>query len=215
MKSSYQIFKGDSGISFYRSDTKKTSKVSVKNEAFRRPLTTYTFRNIPADIFQSPYISWANLNCCNGWNYDESYLLTAVQEGKKLCAGITFNSEDEFGAYVDTLNTEYPYYCPPQRLNGAGTYWYYVDITRKGCISDYIDMDKVQETYILLGIDHLNFSEICRYANLPMISLLDGTADFDYGNPKDDEQYVITGLLLGYPLESTAALINDEINNHD
>ena len=208
MKSSYQIFKGDFGISFFRSDTAKISKVYVKNEVSKHPLHTYTFRNIPADTFQSPYISWANLNCCNGWRFDKSYLLTAVQESKKLCAGITVNSEAELQLYLNSLSDEYPYFCPPPMLNGAGTfYYYYVDVTRKGCISDYIDMNAVRKTYDALGIDRLNFDAVCEYANMPMISLLDGTAGFDYANPKNDIQYVITGLLLGYPLESTAACI--------
>ena len=40
-----------------------------------------------------------------------------------------------------------------------------------------------------------------------MIHLLDGTVDFDYANPMDNEQYAVSGLLLGYPIESTAALL--------
>ena len=61
--------------------------------------------------------------------------------------------------------------------------------------------------YDALGIDLLNFDAVCEYAYMPMISLLDGTAGFDYANPKNDAQYVITGLLLGYPLESTASCL--------
>jgi hypothetical protein len=205
-KSSYLIFKGDFGISFFRSDTAKTSKVYVKNEAFSEPIRIYKFRNIPADTFQSPYISWANLNCCNGWTYDESYLLTAVQEGKKLCAGITMDSNDELEAYINNLSDEYPRFCAPPMRNGPNTF-YYVDVTRKGSISDYIDINAVQETYAALGIDSLDFGKIRGYANKQMIHLLDGTAVFDYGKPKDREQAVVTGLLLGYPLESTAAFL--------
>jgi hypothetical protein len=56
-----------------------------------------------------------------------------------------------------------------------------------------------------LGVDFLDFGKIGVYAKTPMIRLLDGTADFDYGNPKGNEQWAVTGLLLGYPIESSAA----------
>jgi hypothetical protein len=210
MKSSYQIFKGDFGISFYRTDTNKTSKVSIINDDARFTLATYKFRNIPADTFMSPYISWANLNCCNGWRFDTNYLLTAVQDDKKLCSGMTFNDGSKLEAYIENLDAEYPYFCPPPTQNGQQTY-FHIDVTRKGSISDYIDIGKVEETYVLLEIDFLEFDKVRRYANMPMISLLDGTADFDYANPKGGMQFVVTGLLLGYPIESTAAFLTGMI----
>jgi hypothetical protein len=40
----------------------------------------------------------------------------------------------------------------------------------------------------------------------PMLDLINGEA-FDYGNPRRPEDLLITGLLLGYPLESTAWLL--------
>jgi len=206
--SGYLIHKGDNGIVFMRSDKGRVSKVSVKTEEARRAIKTYTFRNIPTDTFQSPYISWGNLNCCGGWTFDENYLLTAVQEDKKLCAGIVMNSESEHREFLDDLDVEYPRFCPPVRHNGPYSF-YYIDVTRKGCINDYIDMDAVRETYAVLGIEFLNFDLINEYASKQMIHLLDGTVDFDYANPKNDEEYVITGLLLGYPLESTASLLTE------
>jgi hypothetical protein len=206
MRAAYRIFDGDgSGIVFVRTDTAKTSRVTVKHESERYVFRVYKFPNVP-NTLQSPFISWANLNCCNGWRYDESYLLTAVQEGKKLCAGITFNAEHELAAYLDGLNDEYPRFCEPPRKNHTG-YWYYVDVTRKGCIGDYIDIAAVCELYPALGIQRLDFGKISELAAAPMLHLLDGTVPFDYGNPKSDEEYVVTGLLLGYLVESTAALL--------
>ena len=204
MASDYQIFNGGGDIVFLRSDERVTSTVCVKNLKHRLPLAEYTFHNIPSDTFQSPYISWANLNCCGGWSFDESYLLTAVQDGKKLCAGITMNSEEKLQTYLDSLSGEYPHFCPPPMQNGPYTF-YYVDVTRKGCISDYIDMNAVQETYSALRVKFLDFSVIREYTSMPMIHLLDGTVEFDYANPNGSEQLAVTGLLLGYPIESTSA----------
>ena len=66
----------------------------------------------------------------------------------------------------------------------------------------------MENTYSEIGIGRLTFKTIRDYADIPMIRLLDGTISFDYANPKTAEQYVTTGLLLGYPLESTAALLS-------
>jgi len=210
MKTEYKIFDGDgSGIVFVRSDTAKMSKVTVKNEASGYVMQRYKFRNVPSTL-HSPYISWANLNCCNGWRHDKSYLLTAVQEGKKLCAGITLvNDESAAKAYVDGLGDEYPHFCPQTTHNGPSYSFYHIDVTRQGSIADYIGMIAVREMYASLGIDFLDFGVIDGLASEPMIHLIDGTVPFDYVNPESDEQYVITGLLLGYPLESTAALLTE------
>jgi hypothetical protein len=210
MKAEYTVFGGDgSGIIMVRIDTAKTSSVTVRHESGRPVFHVYKFPNV-ATTMQSPYISWANLNCCFGWKYDEKYLLTAVQDGKKLCAGLSFNTENELTAYLDRFNDSFPRFCKPPKKNGAGTgYWHYVDVTRQGLISDYIDMAAVQELYDAFGdiFKRLQFDKINELAAAPMIHLLDGTIPFDYGNPKTAEEYVITGLLLGYPIESTAALL--------
>lgn len=206
MKAAYNIFEGDgSGIVFVRSDTAKMSKVTVKSEASRHVIRSYAFRNVP-NILKSPYISWANLNCCGGWTFDKNYLLTAVQEGKKLCAGITLPDENAVKGYIANLSGDYPHFCPPPMRNGPHTF-YHIDVTRKGCIADYICMADVRQAYSALGIDSLDFGVISEYTAARMIHLMDGTVPFDYANPEGNEQFVVTGLLLGYPLESTAALL--------
>jgi len=206
-KSSYMIFEGDgSGIVFMRKDDGEVSTVSVKNVNYRRPISTYSFRNIPPDSYQSPYISWANLNCCGGWVCDKSYLLTAVQEGKKLCAGITFDSADKVNEYLSGLSDEY-LHCVGKTIHNGPRSSYNFDVVRKGCISDYIDIEAVKGTYLALNVDFLDFAVIQNYVDMPMVQLLDSTSGFDYANPGSRENYIATGLLLGYPLESTAALL--------
>lgn len=75
------------GIQMIRVDMKKRSKVTVRN-SYGDYMRTYRFNNIQ-ECFKSPYISWANLDCCGGWACDEAYLDTAVQRGLKLYAGRT------------------------------------------------------------------------------------------------------------------------------
>ena len=85
------LFESNRGIVFEKTVTRNRCKVVVKNKDGNFTHMTYRYNN-GVEPLSSPYISWENLNCCGGWSFDESYLQTAVQEGKKLCAGITFNN---------------------------------------------------------------------------------------------------------------------------
>lgn len=76
------------GVTMLREDYKKRSQVKVFSEyqGKRHILRSYRFNRI-SDRFDSPFCSWGNLDCCGGWLSDDTYLDTAVQEGKKLYAG--------------------------------------------------------------------------------------------------------------------------------
>lgn len=56
-----------------------------------------------------------------------------------------------------------------------------------------------------LGITNFNRERLSGLLRTPMIQLISGA--FDYANPKTPEELITTGLLLGYPLESTAWLL--------
>ncbi len=92
------VFESSDGIVFEKTSYKNgRCKLAVRNKSGGSPHMIYRYRDIPG--VQSPYINWDNLNCCGGWKYDESYLYTAVQRGKKLFAGASFN------IYSDDANT--------------------------------------------------------------------------------------------------------------
>jgi hypothetical protein len=199
------ILETNRGVVFEKTTSKNRCNVTIKNKNGSHTHTVYRFNNI-AEPFASPFISWENLNCCNGWIHDESYLLTAVQNGRKLCSGITFDNENSLTEYINHLNNEYPYYCPPPMLNGAHTFYYhYIDVVREGAIRDYIDGDSVFRTYDKLGIRNFDKEIVSRYMGTTMLELVSGK--LDYSNPKTPEELIATGLLLGYPLESTAWLL--------
>ena len=85
------LFQSSLGIQFNKEVSKRLCTVKVQTKTGKRAYTLrrYTYPNVGLSV-ASPFLSWENLNCCNGWAYDESYLLTAVQEGKKLYAGTLF-----------------------------------------------------------------------------------------------------------------------------
>jgi hypothetical protein len=190
----------NNGITFERTDYVKRSKVTVKSCNNTYLLRAYRFDNIK-ETFTSPYISWENLNCCGGWFYDDQYLNTAVQNGKKLCAGLILKSSDEAKYLLE--NKDINFYSDFKNDR------YYLEIARKGCLKDYYNIQEVLNLYKLHGIYNLNMKRIEELCSAEMISLMkdNNPYNYDYANPFEIEDLIITGLLLGYPIESTIAII--------
>ena len=192
------------GIIFEKTTTKNRCRVNIKNKDGGYCHMTYRFNKGVTPIF-SQYISWENLNCCGGWNYDESYLLTAVQEGKKLCAGIVFGNENDLNQYIEELSDNYLYFCRPPMHNGPHSF-YYIDLVRDGAIEDFIDKNEIFRIYDELGITNFNKDLLSQLLKVPIYYFINGET-FDYINAGRPEEIIITGLMLGYPLESTAWLL--------
>jgi len=205
-------------------------KVSARSKTTGKSLMDYRYKNISLD-FSSPYINWENLSCCGGLESDEDevYLHTAVQRGKKLYAGICLTlwdedfsekckprhqlpTEQDAVVLISQLKDSLPDDCTmgqeePDR-EGSSCRFRYVFVCKKGCISDFINTDDVFSAYERFGIvitdeakERIN--ELCC---VPLEKYAD-KAIFDYANPGDGADLVVTGLLLGYPLESTAYLL--------
>jgi len=198
------LLETNKGIVFEKTTTKTRCKVNVKNKDSDHIHMTYRFNKDVTPI-SSPFISWENLNCCGGWNYDESYLLTAVQEGKKLCSGIYFNTQKELDDYKKSLSDEYIHFCRPPMVNGPRTV-FYIDVARDGAVCDFTNPNEVMNTYDMLGIRNYDRELLSELMALPLYDCIEGEK-FDYGTPRSPEEYIITGLMLGYPLESTAWLL--------
>lgn len=192
------LFTNPIGITIERTDYKNRSKVRVHNNGYH--LRTYRFNNVPE--FESPYISWQNLDQCGGWATRNDYLKTAVQNGTKLFAGIVHQESESFDCSDDVVVITKPHWWEGH----CETH-----ICRKGCLSDYYDLDAVLAHYSRLGID-LTVDEVERiheFCNIELSVFATDQAPFDYGNVETLEDLVVTGLLLGYPLESTAFIIEE------
>ena len=219
------IFESNRGIIFEKTVYKNgRCKLEVKNKGDRHIHTTYRYKDVPG--LTSPYLNWENLNCCNGWAYDESYLYMAVQRGKKLYAGITFPMFDE--DYAEELKTRR---LPTERdaittiewlktglscdcilgeerpdSNGYRSRSRYIFICVTGAINGYIKLDDVYLAYGRLGvvIERDAKEEIMRICGLPIQSFAAENPPVEYWNPYSGSCLIVTGLLLGYPNETTA-----------
>jgi hypothetical protein len=205
-------------------------KVSARSKTTGKSLMDYRYKNISLD-FSSPYINWENLSCCGGLESDEDevYLHTAVQLGKKLYAGICLTLwDDDFSeqckprhqlpteqdavVLIKQLKDSLPDDCTMGQeesdREGSSCRFRYIFVCKNGCISDFINTEDVFSAYERLGIEITDEAkgQINSLCETSLVRFADRNF-FDYANPLEGVQLIVTGLLLGYPLESTASLL--------
>ena len=185
------------GVKMLREDKVKRSAVKVIEDG--HTLHTYRFNNIP--FYEHPYLSWANLDCCGGWNYDRDYLYKAVQEAKKLVAGITDETLPEI-----SLTPDIEIWKNPVPTTNGPYKWWHMLVTRKGRLSDYFDIDSIAAAYAAqdFKIDKTSMAALEKYFSVPLIEL--------FQNPfwvtlRTADEAIVAGLGLGYPIESTVSII--------
>ncbi len=216
------LYTSNYGIKFLRFDYKKRSKVCVysyDNNGNHYNLRTYRMNNVP--FYNHPYLSWENLNCCNGWSYDESYLYTAVQNNKKLIAQATFDinspSEDpkpamqKFQQIVPNLDKtkvnvviEMGHTYGP---NNNGGLWHTI-IIRRGCLADFFNLSEIKAEYAKHDFyfsDELE-KELAELFKVELTDLYKERSEHFY-RLQSVLDCIITGLCFGYPLESTVDII--------
>ena len=211
------------GVTMLREDYKKRSQVKVFSEfqGKRHILRSYRFNHI-SDSFDSPFCSWANLDCCGGWSCDDTYLDTAVQKGWKLYAGRDervrssyfpdLPSMDEaiqkFQKVIDGLPAGIT-----AGIEGGGREnmedLLHTFICREGKIADYFDLDDVFEFYGKLGLDFPQYvvAQVKALCSIEIKTFGGDKPPFVYYQANTSIELITTGLLLGYPLESTASIL--------
>ena len=190
------LHKNSKGIQIVRKDYKNRSKVSVIGFS-GTVIRTYRFNNVPE--YHHPYLSWENLDHCGGWATDDTYLLTAVQDGKKPAAQYVVINESVPEIKPDN-NTET--YCASEQIYDNYTR-NQVYITRTCSLKDLFDIDSIIDAYKKHDII-LSKEELMPYMERPIMDLMKENFFLQQAN---DAEVVITGLMLGYPIESTASIL--------
>lgn len=189
-----------------RKDFKKRSEVKVRNGKWL--FATYRFDNVDLG-YESQYLNWENLNCCGGWVFDKSYLKNAVQLEKKLFAQVILSSKEELDEIIDSLEKKYPYRY--EKLERFENPRFELHICKEGCVKDYIDLKKVFAAYEKLGIflddEDRVIVEVLAEEQMSTFMFGDNRFKYEYDNPCYIGELVFSGLLLGYPIESTASLL--------
>lgn len=213
------LHENSKGIKIIRENYKKRSQVKVLSWYNSKPYTLRSYRfNLISDRFDSPFLSWANLDCCGGWAYDEEYLDTAVQKGKKLFAdrSLFLNSSLNQITQEDALQQfqDFSASLPDGILaDFNGTLirdgFLYTFICREGTIADYFDLESVFIFYKKFGIilpDSLK-AEVKDLCKIEIKCFGGKNPPYLFYRNDTDAELVTTGLLLGYPIESTASIL--------
>ena len=197
-----------------RVNYKNRSKVTYREKDSNISFNTYRFDNV--NVNNPVYMNWENLNNCGGWKEDMEYLQNAVQNNKKLLAvhidlpskTMSFN---DFKEYLGNINDSV---YSGISTNSFGYIFGYV--CKKGCVADYIDLENVLNEYKKFGIilSEESISKIREYMEIEMVDFVWSDANkfnYDLANPKNLVELIFGGMLLGYPIESTVAILNGDV----
>ncbi|MCC8028725.1 MAG: hypothetical protein LIO75_02830 [Lachnospiraceae bacterium] len=206
---------GDQSVTFslYREQDLAEVTVTLTYEFRQSGTEPVTCKRIffPAKAeYKSPWLSWYNLICCSN-NYGPipvvSYMNAAVQNGKKLAATIYPDSADDYLRILAEVGDTY--YCFPYHVQ---EYAFMLYISRKGTLGDYFDLDEILEIYESCDV-HLARDKMLDYFGRELSWFgREEECPIELHNCLGDEELAVTGLLFGYPLESTVALIRKTID---
>lgn len=87
-------------------------------------------------------------------------------------------------------------------------------VYHKGKLSDFFDIDAIENLYKKHGTNNLNWELIRMLANKPLEYFGSKESSLNIRSCGGKEELVITGLLLGYPIESTIASLNNTATVH-
>lgn len=168
----------------------------------RKELDRVRYKNV-GEEYASPFLSWENLFLCSA-TYNISpvydYMNRAVQEGKKTAATVYIEPNSSEGKdYIKSL----PEDCGAMPYSEGALYVYH-----KGRLSDFFDFDRIRSLYEKHGIYGIRWGEVKSDFEKDLSFFCRGKKGFVLHGPGGKEQTIITGLLLGYPIESTIAYIS-------
>lgn len=159
--------------------------------------------------YSSPLLSWYNLIfCSNTWGNgkgiciapDYEYMNRAVQEGKKTAATIYLASTSDEGK---NLIAKLPSDCGFVPYGKTMMFVYH-----KGKLSDFFDYNRIRKIYENYCSTELDWVYIKALFNEPLDFFGDeACCGFSLQSGGNKEQNLITGLILGYPVESTISYI--------
>lgn len=168
----------------------------------KKEIRRIEYKNIGRE-YSSPFLSWYNLIFCSN-NYgpspDYDYMHRAVQEGKKTSATVYLEPKSDKGR---DLVKNLPDDCGSVPYGKNMIY-----VFHKGCLADYFDFEEIRTIYEAHGVRMIDWEKVQDYFRKPMAFFGDETeCGFSLQSGGCREQTIITGLLLGYPVESAVCYL--------
>lgn len=196
MKNITVLHENSKGIRIVREDYKNRSSVRVLGFD-GTSIRTYRFNNVPE--YKHPYLSWENLDHCGGWATDDTYLLTAVQYKQKPAA--QYAEVNKPVPNIKPDNDVEIYHTSEQVYDNYIRNQVY--IARTCSLKDLFDIDSIIDAYKKQDI-YLDKEKLIPYMEKPIMDLM---KEKFFLNQTNETEVIITGLMLGYPIESTASIL--------
>lgn len=204
---------------FYRMDYKKTCDMLVLNNGYKA--CKYKYPRV-AITFKHSMVSWYNLAFCNGYHLtkrngktvDDIDIIKAVVKGTKPI-GFAILKKAELDAIVDRVKQSgLPFVVLPHHWPD------YVElgVSNRGTIGQNFDLENLIQSYrVLSNAFQPGYSMLSEQEELVLRGLADRELSsflvgYDYANPRNGLDLAITGLILGYAVESTFACATGYVN---
>ncbi|GAM11338.1 hypothetical protein OR1_03651 [Geobacter sp. OR-1] len=195
----------------YLREYKKTfHRLLIRNGHFMRK---YRYPKIDAK-FQSTMVNDHNLYLCGGWMLKglDYKCITRVIEGVKPMGAFCSYNESEIEPLLEMcFKSGLPYRSTIIKIDDRINYD--IVITAKGTFGEVFDLTSLQLDYM----SYVNASSCpdkereCLAITALISSLhnknISDYLEYDYANPKGYLDYILVGLMLGYPIETTVSLI--------
>ena len=161
-----------------------------------------SYKNIGKEYLH-PFLNWHNVLFCSGdrelWQ-DYEYLNTAVQQGTKTAATIYLEPDSVLGKEIMK--------SLPENVSALPFEETMIYIFHKGCLADFFDFAQIKTLYENHGVARIDWKQVEFYFQKDLSSFADIKAcGFSLQSGGNREQLIITGLVLGYPIESTVAML--------
>jgi len=197
---------------------KKTiNKQFINNGSLMRE---YSYPYIKQHFF-SPLLNDHNLNLCGGWDFKDikdEEVISRVVDKKKPMGFYTISDEKKFLLVTEYVKkTGLPFITFLQgekRENGfTNDYAFEIGISIRGTFGENFNLRELIHDYNLYAKAYkLKSGHIKKFINsIKDIEVKDYlTFDYLYGYKVWDVDNVITGLILGYPIETTVSIMWEE-----
>lgn len=208
---------GLSGL--YRRDYRQSSEMIVLNNG--NLIGKYKYPKVQHS-FDTPMLRWQNLYFCGGYDVrveegkrlgSNDLLVDAVVKGLKPI-GFIVVEETEVNKYIKkAIDNGLKYSINPHFWDDHCE----IGVANIGKLEERFNFDNLIEAYSLyskdLGYEVITEGEKEWLYGMAKLQLSDFICDFDYSSSeKSICEHILTGLLLGYPIESTVALIDYNIS---
>jgi hypothetical protein len=194
-------------------ETKNTVKVTICHNGYH--CNTYTYYKLP-QAPKHPMVSWKNITMCggyclsdeNGQRTDRSEdIANAVFIGTKPVGDLYYANETDAQAMTLTASQtglEVINYQTICKYTNSTSYRMLIGVHEP--VGELFDLNAIAAYYTAV-VPWSSDSIRKKFHQIRLMTPAKVLRQYDFFNPASDAEYAVTGMLLGYPFESTGYLL--------